>query len=107
MRRILVEQARRRRGPAAGGDRQRVELSQAVDEIIDRSVDLVALSDALDVLAAADPRAAALVKLRFFAGLTRDEAARALGVSVATADNDWAYAKGWLQVELSGSRSQP
>jgi DNA-directed RNA polymerase specialized sigma24 family protein len=53
-------------------------------------------------LHATDPRAAELVKLRFFAGLTRHQAAEALGVSVATADNDWAYAKGWLKAEIAG-----
>ena len=60
-----------------------------------------ALDEALQRLEQRDERAAELVKLRFFAGLTRQQAAEALGVSVATADNDWAYAKGWLQVELT------
>jgi DNA-directed RNA polymerase specialized sigma24 family protein len=64
-------------------------------------MDLLAISEALDKLHAKDPRAAELVKLRFFAGLTRHQAAEALGVSVATADNDWAYAKGWLKTEIS------
>ena len=58
------------------------------------------LNDALSLLEVEDPRAAKLVKLRFFTGLTRDEAARALNISVSTADNDWAYAKCWLQVRL-------
>jgi len=106
MRRILVEQARRKAGPKAGGGRQRVELSAVAGEIAGPQIDLVALNDALDALAAADARAAELVKLRFFAGLNREQAAEALGVSVATADNDWAYAKGWLQVELAGSAAR-
>jgi RNA polymerase sigma factor (TIGR02999 family) len=106
MRRILVEQARRKSGPRAGGGRQRVALSDVAGETVGPQVDLVTLSDALDALAATDPRSAELVKLRFFAGFTREQAAEALGVSVATADNDWAYAKGWLQVALADSGSR-
>ena len=101
MRRILVESARRKRGPEAGGGHCRVELSDVPAEIKGNDLDLVALSDSLDRLQIKDPRAAELVKLRFFAGLTRKQAAEALGVSVATADNDWAYAKGWLKAELA------
>jgi RNA polymerase sigma factor (TIGR02999 family) len=101
MRRILVDQARRKAGPEAGGGYQRIELSNVDPEIETPHLDLLALSEALDKLAANDPRAAELVKLRFFAGLTRQPAAEVLGVSAATADNDWAYAKGWLRVELS------
>ncbi len=67
------------------------------------NLDLLALSEALDKFAAVDPRAAELVILRFFVGLTRNEAAEILGVSVSTADIDWAYAKCWLQLELAGS----
>jgi len=103
MRRILVDQARRKDGPKAGGGRQRVELSQVEPEIDGPKLDILALSEALDWLEVHDPRAAQLVKLRFFAGLTRQEAAESLGVSLATSDNDWAYAKGWLQVELRGA----
>lgn len=103
MRRILVENARRKGGPAAGGRHQRVELSHVDPEILAPELDLLAMSDAIDKLQAEEPRAAELVKLRFFAGLTRQQAADVLGVSIATADNDWAYAKGWLRAELSGS----
>jgi RNA polymerase sigma factor (TIGR02999 family) len=103
MRRILVENARRKRGPQAGGGHCRVELSKVAAEIQGPDVDLIALSELLDMLQAKDARAAELVKLRFFAGLTRQEAADALGVSIATADNDWAYAKGWLKAELAGT----
>lgn len=102
MRRILVEEARRKGGPKAGGHLQRVELSDVGQEMAGTQLDILALSEALDDLAATDARAAELVKLRFFVGLTRQQAADALGVSIATADNDWAYAKGWLQVQLSG-----
>lgn len=106
MRRILVENARRKNGPRAGGGHRRMELSDVAGEVLaaeakETELDLVALSDALDELRGKDPRAAELVKLRFFAGLTRQQAAEVLGVSVATADNDWAYAKGWLKAELA------
>ena len=101
MRRILVEQARRKAGPKAGGGRQRVELSCMDPEAQGPHLDLLALSDALDKLAVKYPRAAELVKLRFFAGLTRQEAADALGVCIATADDDWVFAKSWLRLELS------
>ena len=102
MRRILIEIARRKTGPEAGGRHVRVELSDVPAELHRSDLDLLALSEALDKLQAKDPRAAELVKLRFFAGLTRHQAAEALGVSVATADNDWAYAKGWLKAEIAG-----
>ena len=101
MRRILVENARRKRGPKAGGRHDRVELSEVSVALTGSPPNVLALDEALDRLAAVDPRAAELVKLRFFAGLTRQQAADALGISVATADNDWAYARGWLQVALS------
>jgi RNA polymerase sigma factor (TIGR02999 family) len=102
MRRILIEIARRKTGPEAGGRHIRVELSDVPAELHRSDLDLLALSEALDKLEAKDARAAELVKLRFFAGLTRHQAAEALGVSVATADNDWAYAKGWLKAEIAG-----
>lgn len=103
MRRILVEQARRKSGPKAGGRHRRVELSDVDPAVSGPQIDILALHDALQKLEADDPRAAELVKLRFFAGLTRQQAADSLGVSIATADNDWAYAKGWLRVEVSGA----
>jgi RNA polymerase sigma factor (TIGR02999 family) len=102
MRRILVENARRKNGPVAGGRQYRVDLWE-FGAVEGPDLDLVALSEALDKLQATDPRAADLVKLRFFAGLTRQQAAEHLGISVATADNDWAYAKGWLKAKLSRS----
>jgi RNA polymerase sigma factor (TIGR02999 family) len=103
MRRILVENARRKSGPEAGGGHRRVELSDVAAESQGPDLELIALSESLDKLQTRDSRAAELVKLRFFAGLTRHQAADALGVSVATVDNDWAYAKGWLKAELAGT----
>ncbi len=103
MRRILIENARRKIGPIAGGRHRRVELTDIAAEIPMPEDDLIALSDALDKLQAKDARAAELVKLRFFGGLTRHQAAEALGITVATADDDWAYAKGWLKAEVARS----
>jgi len=100
MRRMLVENARRKSGPEASGGHRRVELPDVQEESQRPYLDLIALSESLDKLHTKDPRAAELVKLRFFAGLTRHQSAEAFGVSVATADNDWAYAKGWLKAEL-------
>jgi RNA polymerase sigma factor (TIGR02999 family) len=102
MRRILVEQARRKAGPAASGGHRRVEFANVDLELPGPQLDLVALSEALDRLAAAYPRVAEVVKLRFFGGLTRQQTAATLGVSSTTADDDWAYAKGWLRLELAG-----
>jgi len=101
MRRILIEIARKKRGPQAGGDRQRVALPDIAATAGENDIDVIALSECLDKLGQQDARAAELVKLRFFAGLTRQQAAEVLGVSVATADNDWAYAKGWLRAEMA------
>jgi RNA polymerase sigma factor (TIGR02999 family) len=100
MRRILIGQARHKASLKAGGEFKRVDLSAVEPEIQGPQLDLIALDAALDELAARDPRAATLVKLRFFAGLTMPEAAQALGVSLATVENDWAYAKSWLRLQM-------
>jgi RNA polymerase sigma factor (TIGR02999 family) len=100
MRRILVENARHKRSQRAGGEWQRVQLSEIEVAAPEPEVDVLALSEALDELEARDRRKAALVKLRYFAGFTNQEAADALGISAATADNDWAYAKSWLKLQL-------
>ena len=101
MRRILVEQARHRHTAKAGGEFQRISLSAIEPFLPKPAVDLLELNDALDKLAAKDPRKAELVKLRFFAGLTIEQAAEALGISTSTADADWAYAKSWLRVAMT------
>ena len=101
MRRILVDNARRKAGPQAGGGMQRVELSQIDPEMQSSEFDLIALHDALDRLAIKDRRKAELVKMRFFAGLTNEQAAQALGITSRTAYTDWVYAKAWLRVEIS------
>jgi RNA polymerase sigma factor (TIGR02999 family) len=101
MRRILVEQARRKRRLKGGGGFQRVDLA-AIDPVIaGPTLDLLALNEALEKLDAKDPRKAELIKLRFFAGLTNEQVAEALGVATSTVDLDWAYAKSWLRVEMA------
>jgi RNA polymerase sigma factor (TIGR02999 family) len=107
MRRILVEQARRKRTLKKGGRLQRVELSDVEPAIAGPTLDLLALNEALDKLAAKDPRKAELIKLRFFAGLTNEQAAEALGVATSTVDADWAYAKSWLRVEMAAEAGGP
>jgi RNA polymerase sigma factor (TIGR02999 family) len=102
MRRILVENARRKAGPQAGGDRRRIELDAVQPIVMDRRVDLLALDEALTALEARDRRKSDLVRLRFFAGLTIPQAAELLGISVATANNDWSYAKSWLRIAMLG-----
>lgn len=102
MRRILVDQARHKATIRAGGQHQRVELSEIEPAIEGPTLDLVALNEALTKLEQKDPRKAALIKLRFFAGLSNQQAAEALGIAASTADLDWAYARSWLHVEMSG-----
>jgi RNA polymerase sigma factor (TIGR02999 family) len=102
MRRILVESARRKNGPDAGGGRQRLEYSVVDPESPSPHLDLLAMDEALDQLTAKDPRAAELVKLRYFVGLTIREAAELLGISSSTAKSDWAYARFWLRAKLTG-----
>jgi RNA polymerase sigma factor (TIGR02999 family) len=103
MRRILVENARRKASLKQGGALRRVDLNSACAVTEPTSVDLLALDEALTNLAAIDPAKAELVKLRFFAGLTMPEAASALGISLATAERYWTFARSWLYAELSNS----
>jgi RNA polymerase sigma factor (TIGR02999 family) len=102
MRRILVENARRKRGRKHGGGYQRVNLEEAVPCAQEPAEELLSLNEALDRLAQEDPRKAELVKLRYFTGLSVQEAADVLGISRATADRYWAYAKVWLYCAISG-----
>lgn len=101
MRRILVDRARHKNAVKAGGEFERVPLSDIQPAIAEPDVDLLALDEALDKLEQVNPRQAKLVKLRFFAGLTIEQAAEALGISTSTADNDWAFAKCWLRVQMA------
>ena len=96
MRCVLVDQARHKKSLKAGGDRKRVDLTLADAAAIGPHPDILALNEALTQLENRDSRAAQLVKLRFFVGMTVEEAAESLGISVTTARADWTYAKTWL-----------
>jgi RNA polymerase sigma-70 factor (ECF subfamily) len=100
IRRILVDYARQRNRAKRGGVVTRCSLAEAEELALARSPDLVALDDALSSLEAIDPRKAAVVELRFFAGLTLDETAAQLGVSAETVGREWRRAKAWLYREL-------
>ncbi len=100
MRNILVDRARQKQSQKRGGDRQRLRLDDVQVEAEQAPEEFLALHEALDRLETVHPRKAALVQLRMFAGLTGAQAAEALGVSLSTADNDWAFARAWLRLEL-------
>jgi RNA polymerase sigma factor (TIGR02999 family) len=101
MRRILVEQARRKQSQRRGGDWQQHPLENLDIAIPEPSVDLLAVNEALSKFERIDPVAAQLVKLRYYAGLTIPQAAAALAISSTTADRYWAYARVWLHAELA------
>ena len=101
MRRILVEYALRKSGPKLGGDRVRVEFDSSCDIAISKSDEILAVHEALADLAQEVPAAAELVKLRYFAGMSHQEAADCLGISRTTADRHWAYAKAALFCALT------
>jgi RNA polymerase sigma factor (TIGR02999 family) len=101
MRRILVESARRKGRLKRGGEVQREPIDEQAIAAPQIDGDLIELDAALDKLAAKDHRKAELVKLRYFAGLTIEQAAEALGISTTTADRDWTYARAWLFREMS------
>jgi RNA polymerase sigma factor (TIGR02999 family) len=100
MRRILVENARRKRTRKHGGDRRRADLDLEALVAPEPEMDLLALDAALDRLAESDPQKARLVELRYFAGLTGDQAAAILGVSSSSVDRQWVYIRAWLRREL-------
>jgi RNA polymerase sigma factor (TIGR02999 family) len=105
MRRILVETARRKSRARHGGGQRRIDLDESGLAAETPSYDLLVIDDALSRLAVLDPKRAELVKLRFFAGLTMPEVAAALGISLATAERHWAFARTWLYAELSDSQA--
>ena len=102
MRRILVDRARRRQTQRHGGSYQRVELEESNLIAPDEDDQLLAVNDALEKLAREYPAQAQVVKLRYFAGLTNEEAAELLGLSVSTIKNYWAFARAWLFHEIKG-----
>ena len=102
MRRILIDNARRKHALRRGGGQALVDLEEADIAAPGNDEQLLAMHEALDQLAAEDPRKAELVKLRFFVGLSVEEAAEVLGVSVPTVKRHWAYAKAWLYRQMAG-----
>jgi RNA polymerase sigma factor (TIGR02999 family) len=107
MRRILVENARRKRSAKHGGGLHRLDGAEEALAAPEPAADLLALDEALERLAARDPVKADLVKLRYFAGMTIEEAAQALGISAATAKRYWAYSRAWLYEAITGGPAAP
>jgi RNA polymerase sigma factor (TIGR02999 family) len=102
MRRILIERARRRQAVRHGGGQERVDFEYVELPFPGNDDQLLAVNEALEQLAAAHPQEAEVVKLRYFVGLTHEEVAAALGISVRTAKSYWAHARAWLFQEISG-----
>jgi RNA polymerase sigma factor (TIGR02999 family) len=100
MRRILVDQARKKKSRKHGGGLERIPLEEVEIGAPQPAVDLLAVNDALEKFERLDKAGADLVKLRYYAGLTLPQAADALGISSSTADRQWAYARAWLHAEL-------
>jgi RNA polymerase sigma factor (TIGR02999 family) len=105
MRQILVDHARRQRADKRGGGATMLSLDEVSPAAQASSVDVLALDQALHALASIDGRQCRVVELRFFAGLSIDEAAQALGISPATVEREWALAKAWLYRQLSSHAS--
>ncbi|OUW85103.1 MAG: hypothetical protein CBD74_03705 [Saprospirales bacterium TMED214] len=103
MRRILIEQARRKKSLRGGGEFNRVDSNEIEQTFTSSPAELLTLNEALTILAEAHPRKAKLVELRFFAGLSNREAAEVLDISTSTADQDWRYARAWLKVKMDGT----
>jgi RNA polymerase sigma factor (TIGR02999 family) len=101
MRRILIENARRKERIRHGGELKRVDLDSRIDVTEDPDTNLLALDEALSQLEAEEPKAAKVVKLRYFAALTIEETALALGLSVRTVNRHWAFARAWLYERLN------
>ena len=106
MRRILIENARRKKRPKHGGDRRRVDLEHADLDYLDAPAELLLIDEAIDQLAAEDAQAAQLVKLRYYAGLSVEQAADLAGIPRSTAYEHWAYARAWLHREVSGRQDR-
>lgn len=106
MRRIMIDKARRKKAVRHGGDQQRVDI-EGLDVVAPGDEDeLLAVNEALDKLAAQNKVEAELVKLRYFVGMTLEEASEVLGISPRTADNYWSHARAWLFREIKGQRQQ-
>ena len=101
MRRVLIDNARRKKAEKRGGDRERVTLSDVVANSSDGDLDVLALNTAIEELTREDERLAEVVKLRYFVGLSIEETADVLGTSPATVKRDWTYARAWLHERMS------
>ena len=106
MRRILVDNARRKRAQRRGGGMQKVEMPEIASPILENEEKVLAVNDALEQFARLDPQKAELVKLRYFVGMTLEQAAEALGISERTAKRYWAFARAWLHEEIKGQQAQ-
>ena len=102
MREVLIDHARRRAAGRRGGGRRRVALDAVVDYLEEQGLDVVAVHEALDRLAALDGRQAQVMTLRYLGGMTVAEVAAALGISVTTVEHDWRLARAWLAGQLGG-----
>lgn len=103
MRRILVERARRSMRDKRGGGRHRLTLDEAIMTPDEQSSEIIALDEALDELRALDPRKSDIVMLRYFAGLTIEQTAQALGISKTTVSDEWSFARDWLHTQIRSS----
>jgi RNA polymerase sigma factor (TIGR02999 family) len=106
MRDIIVEQARRHASRKRGGDRKRITLDESILSTETQSEDLLALDEALHGLEESDPIGAQVVMLRYFAGLTIEDTARAMNISAATVDRHWRYARAWLRRRVVGEETE-
>ena len=106
MRRILIENARRKRTPLHGGDQRRLDIQEVEIAAEVKGDELLALNDALDKLAMQDKPKAELVKLRYFVGLTIEEAAEILGISQPTAKRHWTFARAWLYAKINAAQQK-
>jgi RNA polymerase sigma factor (TIGR02999 family) len=106
MRRILVDNARRKRAQRHGGGQQRVAIPEIACATVENDDQVLAINDALEKFAVLDPHKSELVKLRYFVGLTLEEAAGVLGISLATAKRHWVFARAWLYEEIRAQQSR-
>ncbi|MBI3849305.1 MAG: sigma-70 family RNA polymerase sigma factor [Verrucomicrobia bacterium] len=106
MRRILVDNARRKRAARHGGGQRRVEMPEIASAVMETDDKVLAVNEALEKFAVLDPQKAELVKLRYFVGLTLEQAAGALGISERTAKRHWAFARAWLHEEIKAQQDR-
>ena len=105
MRRILVDNARRKRTARHGGGQLRVEMPEIASAVLETDDKVLAVNEALEKFAVLDPQKAELVKLRYFVGMTLEQAAEALGISERTAKRYWAFARAWLHEEIKAQQA--